>query len=79
MGQPRRRVWVAANVDVPFVENEAVRAYTDLTVAALQKMGQGDFDLTDEVNAILALRDDIAALAPGASIIHETPRILPGY
>ncbi len=62
----REGEWVAANMDVAFVENEAVRAYTDLTIAALQKMGQGDFDLQEEVNAILALRDDVAALSPGA-------------
>jgi hypothetical protein len=30
-------------------------------------MGRRDFDLTEEVSAILALRDDVAALAPGAS------------
>jgi hypothetical protein len=53
-------------VDVAFIENEAVRTYTDLTIAALEKMGRGDFDLQDEVDAIQALRDEIAALAPGA-------------
>jgi hypothetical protein len=62
----REGEWIAAELDVAFVENEAVSAYTDQTLAALQKMGDGDYDLTDEVDAILALRDDIAALAPGA-------------
>jgi len=62
----REGEWVTANVDVAFVENEAVSTYTDLTIGALEKMGRGDFDLQDEVDAILALRDEIAALAPGA-------------
>jgi hypothetical protein len=62
----REGEWVTTNMDVAFVENEAVSTYTDLTIAALEKMGRGDFDLQDEVDAIQALRDEIAALAPGA-------------
>jgi hypothetical protein len=44
--------WVTENVNVAFVEDAAVSAYTDQMLAALQKMGDGEFDLTDGVNAI---------------------------
>jgi hypothetical protein len=47
---------VVANLDVAFVENEAVDAYTDQTLAAPQKMAVGDLDLTDQVDAIVALQ-----------------------
>lgn len=56
--------WVTEHVNVAFVEHAAVSAYTDRIIGALQKMGDGRFDLTDEVTAILALRDEIAVLAP---------------
>ncbi len=63
----RESEWVTENLDATFDENAAVSAYIDQLLAALQKMGEGDVDLTDEVTAILALRDAIAALAPGAA------------
>ncbi len=62
----REGEWVAENLNVAFVEDAAVSAYTDQMLAALQKVGAGSVDVNDEVRAILALREDIAALAPGA-------------
>ena len=63
----REGEWVTENLDVAFDENPPVSAYLDQMLAALQKVGEGDFDLTDEVTAILALRGSIAALAPSAA------------
>jgi hypothetical protein len=62
----REAEWVTEHLDATFDENPPVSAYVDQILAALQKMGEGDLDLTAEVTAILALREAIAALAPGA-------------
>ena len=62
----REAEWVTENLDATFDENPPVSAYIDQILAALKKVGDGDLDLTKEVTAILALREPIAALAPGA-------------
>jgi hypothetical protein len=40
------------HVNVAFVEDAAVSAYTDRIIAALQKVGEGALDLTDDMTAI---------------------------
>ena len=62
----REAGWMTDNLDATYDENPPVSAYIDQILGALQKMGESGLDLTDEVAAILALREAIAALAPGA-------------
>jgi hypothetical protein len=62
----REGQWVADNQDMAMVANETTSAYIQHMLAALQKVVDGGGNFTDDVNAILGLRDEIAAIAPDA-------------